>query len=219
MSYCQHGGGVTRHDFGYGRATGDPGPRPFHILGEVKKKQTHSYTHVFPISKIVPIHILFQILLIHILFGWKRYPIDILLRWKSYPFIYLDAWKSSRTSVYTLIMEVTPPPVTANNTTGFRGGWYPGHHLPPPPALHGKIRGNGPGSTKVSVQCILSYRQVHIFPCRAPLPGGKVHTKDSRYPWTLWTPQTNLDVIGLRSVAFVPVSMYLKWYTFIKTER
>ena len=51
--------GLTCHDFGYGRATGDPGPRPIHILGEVKKNQTHSYTHVLPISKIVPIHILF----------------------------------------------------------------------------------------------------------------------------------------------------------------
>ena len=51
--------GLACHDFGYGRATGDPRPRPIHILGEVKKKQTHSYTHVLPISKIVPIHILF----------------------------------------------------------------------------------------------------------------------------------------------------------------
>ena len=87
-------------------------------------------------------------------FGWKRYPIDILLRWKSYPFIYLDAWKSSRTSVYTFIWKLPPPPVTANTTTGFRGGWYPGYHLscpPPPPALHGKSGGNEPGSTKVSV--------------------------------------------------------------------
>ena len=37
------GGGVTCHDFGYGRAAGVPGPHPIHILGEVKK-QTHSYT-------------------------------------------------------------------------------------------------------------------------------------------------------------------------------
>ena len=37
------GGGLTYHDFGYGRATGVPGPHPIHILGEVKK-HTHSYT-------------------------------------------------------------------------------------------------------------------------------------------------------------------------------
>ena len=100
---------------------------------------------------------------------------------------------------------------TANTTTGFRGGWYPGDHLlcHPPPlqggggALHWNIRENGPGSTKVPV-LILSC-QVH------PLPGCKVHTQDSSYPWTVWTPQTYLDVIGLRSVAFVPESKYLKF--------
>ena len=47
----------------------------------------------------------------------------------------------------------------------------------------------------------------------SPSPGARY------IPWTLWTQQTNFDVIGLRPVAFVPVSMYLKWYTFIKTER
>ena len=74
------GGGVTCHDFDSGRAE-SPAPHPIHILGEVKKKYpfifytshsehcTYSYTST-----------IFQILPIHILFGWKRYPIDILLK-------------------------------------------------------------------------------------------------------------------------------------------
>ena len=147
-------GGLTCHDFGYGRATENPGPRPIHILGEVKKKTRPIHIHMyFQYRKLYPFIYYFQILLIHILFGWKRYPIDILLRWKSYPFIYLDAWKSSRTSFYTFIMEVSPPPPPwlptppqGSGVVGISGNIY----LAPPP-LHGKIRGNGPGSTKVSV--------------------------------------------------------------------
>ena len=126
---------------------------PIHILGEVKKKTRPIHIHMyFQYRKLYPFIYYFSNFTHSYTFGWKRYPIDILLRWKSYPLIYLDAWKSSRTSVYTFIMEVNPP-VTANTTTGFKCGWYPGYHLscPPPPALHGKIRGNGPGSTKVSV--------------------------------------------------------------------
>ena len=95
------GGGVTCHDFSYGCAAGTPGPNSIHILGEVKKKQTNSYTFI---SRIVPINILF---------GWKRYPIDILLMRKWYPIHILGSLKSiphsSRTSAYTFIVEVTPP--------------------------------------------------------------------------------------------------------------
>ena len=142
-------------------------------------------------------------------FNVKMIPIYILGGLKSIP-------PSSCTSVYTFIMEVTPFPPwlpTPTQSSGVAG--IPGIIYLAPLPLHWKI-GNGPGSTKVPV-LILSYCQVHIFQCRAPLPGGKVHTQDSSYSRSLWTPQTNLDVIGLRSVAFVPVSMYLKWYTFIKT--
>ena len=114
---------------------------------------------------------------------------------------------------------------TANTNKGFIGGWYPGYHLPCPPprrggAWHGKIRENGPGSTKVPV-LILSYCQVNPLPFSCvgrSLPGCKVHTQDRSYPWTVWTPQTNLHVIGLRLVAFVPVSMYLKWYTLYNSK-
>ena len=158
------GGGGNLHDFGYE-------PHPIHLLGEVKK-QTHSYTS--HIENCTHSYTIFQILLIHILFGWKRYPIYILLMWKWYPFIYLEAWEvyavQSHVCIY-LYIGSQPPPVTANTTTRFRGGWYPGYHLPCPPpargALHGKIGGNGLGSTNC---------QVHIFPYRAPLPRGKVHT-------------------------------------------
>ena len=68
-----------------------------------------------------------------------------------------------------------PTPVTANTTTGFRGGWY---HRPPHPHPRArgrptrKMGGNGPGSTKIPV-LILSYCQVHTFPCRAPPPRGQ----------------------------------------------
>ena len=124
-------------------------------------------------------------------FGWKRYPIDILLRWKSYPFIYLDAWKSSRTSVYTFIMEVNPPPSPSDCQHHHRvQGWLVSRVSsilpPPPPPYTGKSEGMGLAVRRyLYLQCILSYCQVHIFPCRAPLPGGKVHTQDSSYPWTL----------------------------------
>ena len=95
-------GGVTCHDFWYGRAAWVPGPHPIHKLGEVKKKQTHSYT--YHIENCTHSYAIFQILPIHILFGWKRYPIDILLMWKWYSFIYLEAWKvypfQSHVSVY-----------------------------------------------------------------------------------------------------------------------
>ena len=48
--------GVTSHDFGYGRAAGVPGHNLIQILGEVK----NSPIHILPISKIVPIQILFS---------------------------------------------------------------------------------------------------------------------------------------------------------------
>ena len=84
------GGGVTCHYLGYGRAARFPGPSPIHMLGEVKNIPIH----ILPIAKIVPIHLLFfEILPIHILFGWKRYSNDILLKLTRYPFIYLEAWK------------------------------------------------------------------------------------------------------------------------------
>ena len=69
MSYCQHGG-LTCHDFGHGRATGDPEPRPIHILGEVKKKtDPFNYTCTSNIENCTHSYTIFQILLIHILFG------------------------------------------------------------------------------------------------------------------------------------------------------
>ena len=128
-----------------------------------------------------------------------------------------EAWRvypSSRTSVYTFIMEVTPPPspVTANTNTEFRGGWYPGYHPPCPPPL---TRENRKWAWQYEGTC--TYFVVLSGPhLGRPLPRGKVHTQDSRYPRTLWTPQTNLDVISLRSVAFVPVFMYLMVH-FYKT--
>ena len=77
MSVCHTantggGGGLTCHDFGYGRAPGEPGPRPIHILGEVKKKtETHSYIYTCTsnIENCTHSYTIFQILLIHILFG------------------------------------------------------------------------------------------------------------------------------------------------------
>ena len=60
------------------------------------KKQSHSYTsHSESCAHSYTSRILFfQILpVIHILLGWKRYPIDIFLKWKWYPFIYSEAWK------------------------------------------------------------------------------------------------------------------------------
>ena len=74
---------------------------------------THSYTsHIenWPHSY----NTIFQILPIHILFGWKRYPL-IYFWWENDAHSY--SWRpekytpSSRTSVYTFIMEVNPPPV------------------------------------------------------------------------------------------------------------
>ena len=93
-------GGVTCHDFGYGCAAGVHEPHPIHIPGQVKN-MTHSYTshienwpHSYTIFENWPhSYTIFQILPIHILFGWKRYPIDILLMLKWYPFIYWEAWK------------------------------------------------------------------------------------------------------------------------------
>ena len=97
---------------------GGGGGRLAMILGkEVWLEFPDRPIHILPISKSVPIHILFFQIPIHILFG-KRYPIDIHLMWKWYSFIYSEAWNggiphSSRTSIYTFIMEVrkfnTPP--------------------------------------------------------------------------------------------------------------
>ena len=158
-----------------------PRTPPIHILGEVKKNRP---IYLLPISKIVPIHILF----------FKFYSFIYFLCEKDTPLIYF--WSendthlftrrpekyipSSRTSVYTFIMEVTPPPTPPPL-------WLPtppqgpgvvsilGIIYLPPPRARGRptreIGGNGPGSTKVPV-LILSYCQVHIFPCRAsPLRG------------------------------------------------
>ena len=151
-----------------------------------------------------------------------------MLKW--YPFIYLEAWK-----VYPFHQHVCiylyngnyPPPRDCQHHHRIQG-WFVSrvsYTLPPPPlprhgcALYtGKSEGMG-----LAVQrylCLFCRTARSTFSrVGCPLPGGKVHvhTQDSSYPRTLWTPQTNLDVIGLRSVAFVPVSMYLKWYTFIKT--
>ena len=110
-----------------------------------------------------------------------------------------------------------PTPPQGSGVVGIPGIIY----LPTPPPGTG-----APYTGKSEGMGLAVLRYLYLF-CRTarsifsrvgrPLPGGKVHTQDSSYPWTLWTPQTNLDVIGLRSVAFVPVSIYLKWYTFIKT--
>ena len=94
------GGGVTCHDFWYGRAAGVPRSHPIRPI------------HILPISKIVPINIQF----------FKFYPFIYFLGEKDTPFIYF--WcendthsytrrpqkytPSSRTSVYTFIMEVNP---------------------------------------------------------------------------------------------------------------
>ena len=104
------------------------------MCGWSPRTPPHSYTrpsekhvipiHILPISKIDPIHILFlKIDPIHILF-FKFYPFIYFLGEKDTPLIYF--WgkndthsytgrpesipHSSRTSVYTCIMEVTPPP-------------------------------------------------------------------------------------------------------------
>ena len=83
------GGGGTCHGFGYGCAAGVPGPHPIHIHGKVKK-QTHSYT--FHNENCTHSYTYFDVKMIpiHILGGLKRIP------------------HSSRTSVYTFIMEVNP---------------------------------------------------------------------------------------------------------------
>ena len=115
--YSNHGG-VTCHDFGYGCAAGVPEPHPIHIPGQVITWPIH----ILLISKIDPIHILFWKLTPFIYFfpnfthsytfwvkkipHWytfdvKMIPIHILGGLKSIP-------HSSRTSVYTFIIEVTP---------------------------------------------------------------------------------------------------------------
>ena len=59
------------------------------------------------------------------------------------------------------------PPLTANTATGFRGGWYPGYHLPcPPPARGRPTREN-------RRECAWYYEGTYIFPCRAPPPRGQ----------------------------------------------
>ena len=96
-----------------------PNPTPFIYQAKWKTWPIH----ILPISKIDPIHILFlKIDPIHILF-FKFYPFIYFLGEKDTPLIYF--WckndthsytgrpekytHSSRTSVYTFIMEVTPP--------------------------------------------------------------------------------------------------------------
>ena len=110
------GGGVTCHDFGYGRAAGAPEPHPIHIhvLGQVKKHDPFIY---FPYRKLTPF--------IHVYFFFKFYPFIYFLGENDTPLIYFwcendthsYTWRSekytpsSRTFVYTFIMEVnTPPP-------------------------------------------------------------------------------------------------------------
>ena len=167
------GGGVTCHDFGYGLATGDPGPRSIYILGEVKLKinQTHSYTHVLPISKIVQIHILFS----------KFYSFIYFLGEKDTPLIYF--WGENHTHLYTWMPENPaarlyipntpqwlPTPPQGSGVVGIPGIIY----LASPPPYTGKSEGMDLAVRRyLYLQCILSNSQVHIFPCMAPLPGGQ----------------------------------------------
>ena len=115
-------GGVTCHDLGYGCAGWkSPEPHPIHIPGQVKN-MTHSYTshienwpHSYTIFENWPhSYTIFQILPIHILFGLKKIPHWYTFDVKMIPIHILGGLKSiphsSRTSVYTFIMEVTPPP-------------------------------------------------------------------------------------------------------------
>ena len=59
------GGGVTCHEFEYGRAAGVHGPHPIHIRGAnlknrpINTSHIENYTHSYTIFKILPIHILF----------------------------------------------------------------------------------------------------------------------------------------------------------------
>ena len=126
LSIHNHGGGgVTCHDFGYGCVAGVPEPHPIHIPGQVKN-MTHSYTshienwpHSYTIFENWPhsYTIFHNFTHSYTFFGDKDTPliyfwckndvkmvsIHILGGLKSIP-------HSSRTSVYTFIMEVTPPP-------------------------------------------------------------------------------------------------------------
>ena len=77
MHKTHGGGGLTCHDFGYGRAAGIPGPRPIQILGEVKKR-THSYTSHG--ENCTHSYVFFSNYTLSFTFGRKRYPIDILLK-------------------------------------------------------------------------------------------------------------------------------------------
>ena len=70
------GGGVNLIAMIFGTDVRNP---PHSELGGFKK-QTHSYSSY--IENYTHLYTIFQILRIHIHFGWKRYPIDILLMWK-----------------------------------------------------------------------------------------------------------------------------------------
>ena len=94
------GGGITCHDFRYRRAAGVPGPHPIHILGEVKKKQTHWL--YFPYRKVYPFIYMyyFSYFTNSYTFWVKKIPAQ-LISWYTFDvkmipekaLIYLEAWK------------------------------------------------------------------------------------------------------------------------------
>ena len=146
------GGGVNLPWFWVRTCELRPRTPPHSYTRRSLKKKTDSfiYTCTSNIENCTHSYTIFQILLIHIPFWVKKIPHWCTFEVKIIPIYILGCLKIQPHVCIYLFNGSYHPPVTANTTTGFRGGWYPGHHLPcpPPPPYTG---GKGPGSTKVSV--------------------------------------------------------------------